>query len=74
MMTYEKRHEILSKDALSIEDMMELLGLNYHMAAKTIREIKFKSDRLGIQGKVHTQDYLDYYRLSGKRYERECEE
>lgn len=70
-MTYSEREQIFSKDYLTIADMQELLGLSYGDAAKVIREIKRKSDRLGIQGKVHVQDYLDYYELPVERYKKE---
>ena len=69
-MTYSEREQIFSKDYLTIVDMQELLGLSYGDAAKVIREIKRKSDRLGIQGKVHVQDYLDYYELAVERYKK----
>lgn len=67
-MTYAEREAILSKDYLTIIDIQELLGLTYQDAAKTIRNIKRKVDRLGIRGKIHVQDYLDYFNLSADRY------
>lgn len=71
-MTYSRREEIFSKDYLTIKDMQELLGLTYQSAAQKIREIKFKHDRLGIQGKLHTEDYFDYFNISDRqRYVRE---
>lgn len=70
-MTYSEREQIFSKDYLTIADMQELLGLSYGDAARVIREIKRKSDRLGIQGKVHVQDYLDYYALPVDRYNKQ---
>lgn len=67
-MTYAKREEIFSKDYLTIADIQELLGVGYQEAAKRIRDIKRRNDRLGIQGKIHVQDYLDYYELPSDRY------
>ncbi len=67
-MTYAKREEIFSKDYLTISDVQELLGLSYGDAAKKIRDIKRRNDRLGIQGKIHVQDYLDYFALPADRY------
>ena len=67
-MTYDKRNEILSKDYLTIADMQELLGLSYNDAAKLIREIKRKHNRLNTRGKIHVQDYIDYYQLDAVRY------
>ena len=63
------REEIFSKDYLTIKDLQELLGLDYNSSAKLIRQIKFKYDRLGIQGKIHTEDYFDYFNiLDRQRY------
>lgn len=77
-MTYAKREEIFSKDYLTIEDVKELLGLEYQGAAKLIRDIKRELEmnpkykgqgvRLDIQGKLHVQDYLDYFQI--KSFER----
>ena len=73
-MTYAEREEIFSKDYLDIEDVGKLLGLVYNDAAKLIREIKrgleFQGKKLRIekQGKLHVQDYLDYYNLTSERY------
>lgn len=63
-MTYARREEIFSKDYLTISDLQELLGLTYQASAKLIREIKFKFDRLGVQGKIHTEDYLLYFKIT----------
>lgn len=69
-MTYAEREAIFSKEYLTIADLETLLGLNYQMAAKRMRDIKRKNDRLGIQGKIHVQDYLDYFQLPIERYRR----
>lgn len=66
-MTYAKREEIFSKDYLTISDLQALLGLTYQASAKKIREIKFKFDRLQIQGKVHVEDYFDYFKITDKQ-------
>lgn len=73
-MTYAKREEMFSKDYLSIEDIQELLGLHYQDAARTIRNIKRRTDRLGIRGKLHVQDYLDYFQIPPDRYVKPMEE
>ena len=62
-MTYAQREEIFAKEYISINDLRELLGLTYGQAARVIREIKRKSDRLCVQGKVHVQDYIEYFNL-----------
>lgn len=83
-MTYAKREEIFSKDYLTIEDLQELLGLQYQGAAELIRTIKrelnmnpkYKGQgiRLDTRGKLHTQDYLDYFQIkSFERYSKPME-
>lgn len=73
-MTYIEREEIFSKDYLTIKDIEKLLGLEYNEAAKQIRdikrglELKGQTLRLKTQGRLHVQDYLDYYGLSAERY------
>lgn len=66
-MTYEKREEIFSKDCITIADLQELLELDYNSSAKLIRQIKFKSDRLGIQGKLHIEDYFEYFNITDRQ-------
>lgn len=78
-MTYAIREEIFSKDYITINDIMILLGLSYGEAAKMIRSIKKaltvapkyngQGVRLNVQGKLHVQDYLDYFNITDhKRY------
>ena len=57
-MTYQTRAEIFSKEALSIEDMMLLTGKGYSMAAKIMRDLKRRSDRLHVDGLIHVLDYF----------------
>ena len=73
-MTYAMQEEIFSKEYLSIEDIQELLGMSYDDAARTIRNIKRRTDRLGIRGKLHVQDYLDYFQIPPDRYVKPMEE
>ena len=71
-MSYIEREQIFSKDYLTIQDLQQLLGLTYQVAARIMRQIKFKFDRLGIQGKLHTEDYFEYYNITDKqRYVKE---
>lgn len=74
-MTYSRREEIFSKDYISIADMQDLLGMGYDDAAKMIRDIKRALElgganvRLNVQGKLHVQDYLDYFNIpNAERY------
>ena len=79
-MTFDRRNEIFSKEALSIDDVKELMGVSYDTAQKLIQTIRRRHDRLNIQGKVHVQDYIEYFHLPPERYyqpiaaPRECRE
>ena len=69
-MTYALRAEIFSKEVLTIEDIEKLYAIGYDEAAKFIRDIrkkmKYRGDelRVDIQGKLHVQDYFDYFRIT----------
>jgi hypothetical protein len=72
-MTMQERNEIFAKDYLTIDDVGKLQSTTYGVAARIIRNIKSeltmsdKYNKQGIRpsprGKIHVQDYLDYYRL-----------
>ena len=53
---------------MSIDDVKELMGVSYDTAQKLIQEIRRRHDRLHIQGKVHVQDYIEYFHLPIERY------
>lgn len=72
-MTYEEREAIFSKEALSITDFEKLFSVSYQEAAKMMRQIKLKYDRLKIQGRLHVEDYLKYYDIKINRYDSEGE-
>lgn len=61
------REEIFSKDYLTIRDIEILLGTTYQVAARLMRQIKFKTDRLGLRGKIHIEDYFDYYNITDRQ-------
>jgi hypothetical protein len=74
-MSVERRAEIFSKECLTIADLQELFELDYQLAAKLLRDIKrqleFKGQklRLNMQGKIHVEDYLDYFGIKNvERY------
>lgn len=70
-MTYQEREEIFSKEAISQTDMMKLMGVSQSTASLKMSEMKrVVGDRLGIQGKIHVQDYLDYFKIKGEDLER----
>lgn len=37
------------------------------VSAALFRQIKFRYDRLGIQGKLHVEDYFEYFRITDKK-------
>lgn len=83
-MTYARREEIFSKEYISIADLQELLGLKYQGAAELMRDIKRELNmnpkyngqgvRLDIQGKLHVQDYLDYFNITNAERYKKIEE
>ena len=68
-MTRQDREEMFAKDYLDARDISLLLGVEIQTAYAKIRDIRRKNDRLGIQGKIHIQDYIDYYKLDMARYQ-----
>lgn len=75
-MTYAERQEIFSKEYITTKELADLLGIAYAKASTLLQTIKRKTgDRLGIKGKIHIQDYLDYYHLDGSslRYAKEIQ-
>lgn len=68
LMTSAEREEIFNKECLTIADFQILFGVGYHDAARIIRNIRRRCDRLHIEGRIHTQDYFDYFELKTDRY------
>lgn len=75
-MTYERREEIFSKDVITLDEMAELLAVSKSAACVKIKEMKFKvGDRLGLSGRIHVQDYLDFCKITSvERYNTESEQ
>lgn len=69
-MTYKRREEILSKDVMGVDEVCDLMGCDKSTASRIMTEIKTKLSKEGIEprisqrGKLHTQDYMDYFRIS----------
>lgn len=63
-----RREEIFSKEFITTGELAELLGLDKCTASTVLNNIKRVTDRLGIKGKIHVQDYIDYYHLPQERY------
>lgn len=76
-MTYAEREAIFSKDVITIPELARLLYCAYPTASAKMLEMKNQLKRKGklrldVQGKLHTQDYLEYFNLDGnsQRYMR----
>ena len=69
-MTYVRREEIFSKDYITTQELQELLGFTDKSAAsKKMMEIKrVVGDRLGIKGRLHTEDYIEFFNIKTDRY------
>jgi len=69
-MTYSEREAIFSKEVLSIKDIQALFDIPYPTAAELIRTIKFKlgGGRVPLLGKLHRQDYFEYFKLNPADY------
>lgn len=63
-MDYAKREAIFSKDALSNGDFMDLFDVSKSEASKIMSEMKrVVGDRLGVQGKIHVEDYFSFFQI-----------
>ena len=71
-MTYARREEIFSKDYITTQELQELLGFaNLPSASNKMSQIKrVVGDRLGIKGKIHTEDYFEFYGIKTDRYKK----
>lgn len=75
-MTYARREEIFSKDYITTNELQELLGFkNISGASCKMTEMKRKiGDRLGVKGRIHTEDYLLYFGIETDRYVKPAED
>ncbi len=63
-MNYARREEIFAKEVLTCRDIGELFDCSEAAASLRIKEIKIQvGDRLGMQGRLHIQDYLNWLQL-----------
>ena len=70
-MTFAEREAIFAKEALTNQDLMKLFDCSKSTASQKAHEIKRRvGDRLGIQGRVHVQDYFDYMNIKSEALER----
>lgn len=70
-MTYEEREAIFAKEAITLQDFCQLYSLSKGAASVKMNDIKRQvGDRLGIQGRLHVEDYLAWVNLSKATPER----
>lgn len=64
-MDYKRREEIFSKDYITTRELQELLGYtNLSGASNKMMQMKrVTGDRLGIKGRIHTEDYFAYFEI-----------
>lgn len=80
-MTFEEREQIFAKEVLSLQDIQGLLGFTYQQASAFVNTVKrsfIYNDvplRIDMKGRLHTQDYLDYFKIQGDnlRYAQKAE-
>jgi hypothetical protein len=67
-MDYKRREEIFSKDYITTQEIQELLGFkSQSQASQMIMQIKrVVGDKLGVKGKIHTEDYFAYFGVQPK--------
>lgn len=67
-MTYARREEIFSKEALTNQNLAELFECSIPKASNIANEIKREvGSRIKFEGRVHVQDYLDYMQIKEER-------
>lgn len=69
-MTYTEREAIMSKDVMTGADIQKLQGCNASQASRIITDIKYAIEKRGDKpridqrGKLHTQDYCEFYKIA----------
>lgn len=69
-MTYARREEIFSKDVITVAELQEIMNFtNRAKASQKLNEIKrVVGDRLGVEGKLHLEDYFEFFKIKTDRY------
>ena len=68
-MTFTRREQIMSKDIISTSEIAELLGTSPSEASRVrgniiaAIELAGRKPRITARGKLHTQDFCDYYQI-----------
>lgn len=68
-MSYAEREEIFSKDYITTQELQVLLGFKHLSDASTMmtRIKRMVGDRLGIKGRIHTEDYFEFFGITDKQ-------
>lgn len=71
-MTYARREEIFGKDYITTHELQELLGFTHLSgASQKMNEMKRAvGDRLGVKGRIHTEDYIEFFNIKTDRYKK----
>lgn len=57
----------MTKDAWDNRELGKILGISESAACKVAMSIRRKiGDRLGIKGKIHAEDYFEYFGISDR--------
>lgn len=73
-MTLARREELITKEILTTKEFQELTGIHYKKASTLLTDIKRWCEqhngkpRVTTKGKIHIQDYLDYYNISRRDF------
>lgn len=67
-MTIQEREAIISKELLDKTDIAKLCEVSEFTALEIIKRIRAKHDRFKIAGRVHIQDYIEYFGLDIARF------
>lgn len=69
-MTKAEREAIMSRDVMTGADIQKLQGCNASQASRIITDIKYAIEKRGDKpridqrGKLHTQDYCEFYKIT----------
>ncbi len=69
----KQREEIIAKEIITTAEFKILTGIEYKKASALLVQIKNWCKRQGgprvkTKGKIHIQDYLDYYNISRRDF------
>lgn len=63
-MTLEDRQRIFCQEYISYHDIALMFDIDEATASTKLQAIKSKGDRLHIKGKIHIQDFFNYFGIT----------